>query len=223
MTLIFSADDKPYRQGDYVVMHKSICYPPTAPATTYIYYPDKIRMMDLVEWLPLISYRMVVITDRMPVISKSLEDKVVIPPSLKKEKSSHFNAINPIFRWSDRLRVFNGLEGVPIPLILAFLKANRNTDIETYRRLAQTTFELPPIYTQAVLSYSVKPKPNRVQWPKKKPKETDGDSTIFRHTDEYADIISLHAEDVLNVIRNIAPEEIPKGQPKRQTSIVEWL
>tara|TARA_Y100001938_G_scaffold150587_1_gene242246 strand:+ start:3303 stop:3974 length:672 start_codon:yes stop_codon:yes gene_type:complete len=223
MTLIFTADDTPYMGGDVVVMHKTVTYPPTAPNTTYILHPNKIVMSDLIEWLPLISYRLVVVTDKKPTIPKGYEDEIVIHPSLNKAKENHFNAINPIFRWSDRLRVLNGLVGVPMPLILAFLKSNRKTDIETFRRLAQATYTLPEIYSQAILAYSVQPISGRVEWPKKKPKTQERDSTIFRDTDLYADIISLHAEDVLNVIRVIAPTEIPKGKPKGQTSIVEWL
>ncbi len=223
MTLIFTADDTPYKGGDVVVMYKSITYPPTAPNTTYILHTNKVVMSDLIEWLPLISYRLVVVTDKKPTIPKHLQDEIVIHPSLNKDKTNHFNAINPIFRWSDRLRVFNGLVGVPMPLILAFLKANRTTDIETFRRLAKSTYTLPEIYSQAILAYSVQPISGRVEWPKKNPKSDEPNSTIFRHSDEYQDIISLYAEDVLNVIRVIAPEEVPKGQPKRQTSIVEWL
>lgn len=223
MTIIFTADDSSYRTGDFIVQHKEIIYPPTAPATTYIFHPHKLNMAELKTWLPLISYRLVVVVDKAPAIPKGLEDNIVIHPSLKKSKEGHFNAINTVFRWSDRQRVFKAIEGVPIPLIRAFLKSNRQADIETFRRLSQVIFTLPEAYAQAVMAYSVQPKPIKTEWPRKKPKSEERDSSIFRDTDLYAGIISLHADAVSNVIRATAPSELPKGLPKKQRSLIEWI
>jgi hypothetical protein len=223
MTIIFTADDASYRVGDFIVQHKEIVYPPTAPNTTYIFHPHKLDMAELKTWIPLISYRLIVVVDKAPAIPKGLEDSFIIHPSLKRSKEGHFNAINTVFKWSDRQRVFKAIQGVPIPLIAAFLKVNIKGDIETFRRISQTKFFLPEVYTEAIIAYSIKPSMKKTEWPRKKAKVDERDSSIFRLTDQYADIISIHADPVTNVIRQTAPSELPKGVAKRQTALVEWL
>ena len=62
-----------------------------------------------------------------------------------------------------------------------------------------------------------------MEWPKKSEKKQPYENSFFRMSDIYADIISAHAEDVVNAIRVINPTELPKGVPKKQTNLTEWL
>lgn len=223
MTIIFTADDTQYRVEGCVVMHGSMDYPPTAEQTTYIYYPRRFSLPDIMEWKPVVRGRLVVVLDKLPSIPAKYADEVVVHPSLKKAKEGHFTAIEPAFKWSDRGRAFKALQGVPMPLFLAFLRANRPADIETWRRLADVVFFLPEEYAHAVCAYSIQPAAKRIEWPKKSAKKEDHDSEVWRATDHYADIISVHAEEVINAIRVQRPTELPKGVPKKQKNLMEWL
>jgi len=223
MTLIFTSDDSQYRDENCVIMHGSIDYPPTASQTTYIYHPRRFVADEIFGWLPLIRGRFVVVLPNMPNIPAKYADEIVIHPSLKKAKESHFKAIEPAFRWSDRGRAFKAVQGVPVPLFLAFLRANRPTDIETWRRIADVAYTLPPEYAHAIFAYSVNPTASRIEWPKKSAKKEDHDSNVWRASDLYADIISVHAEEVTNAIRKQQPSELPKGVPKKPKSLLEWL
>lgn len=223
MTLIFTSDDSQYREEGCVIMHGSIDYPPTTSQITYIYHPRRFVADEIFGWLPLIRGRFVVVLPNMPNIPAKYADEVVIHPSLKKAKDGHFKALEPVFRWSDRGRAFKSVQGVPIPLFLAFLRANRPGDIETWRRLSKVTYTLPEDYAHAVFAYSIVPSASRIEWPKKSAKTKEHDSNMWRESDLYADIISVHAEDVVNAIRKQQPSELPKGVPKKAPSLLEWL
>lgn len=223
MTIIFTADDTQYRVEGCIIMHGSMDYPPTAEQTTYIYYPARFNLTDIMEWKPVVRGRLVVVLDNLPSIPAKYADEVVVHPSLKKAKEGHFTAIEPVFKWSDRGRAFKAIQGVPMPLFLAFLRANRPADIDTWRRLADVVFFLPEEYAHAVCAYSITPAAKRIEWPKKSAKKEDHDSEIWRATDQYADIISVHAEEVINAIRVQQPTELPKGVPKKQRNLMEWL
>tara|TARA_R100001510_G_scaffold34133_1_gene30639 strand:- start:32887 stop:33558 length:672 start_codon:yes stop_codon:yes gene_type:complete len=223
MTIILTSDDSQYREEGCVIMHGSMDYAPTAPHTTYIYHPRRFNLKDIMEWGPVVRGRLVVVIKNLPSIPAKYADEIVIHPSLKKTKEGHFTAIEPAFKWSDRGRAFKAIQAVPMPLFLAFLRVNRPADIETWRRLADVVFFLPEEYAHAVCAYSIVPAAKRVEWPKKTPKKEEHDSMVWRHTDCYADIISVHAEEVVNAIRIQQPSELPKGVAKRQRNILEWL
>jgi len=223
MTLIFTKDDSQYKVDGCIIMHNSLDYPPTAPDTTYLYYPHKLNLTEVLEWIPYIRHLLVVVVDNKPTIPAQYADVVVIHPSLKEAKESHFKAIEPVFRWGDRGRAMKAVQGVPIPLFLAFLRANRMGDIDTWRRLSQVQYFLPDEFAYAIFAYSVQPSANKMEWPKKSEKKQPYENSFFRMSDIYADIISAHAEDVVNAIRVINPTELPKGVPKKQTNLTEWL
>jgi len=221
--IIFAADDASFRTGHFVVMHKEILYPPTAPDTTYIFHPYRLNMADIISWIPYVSYRLVVIVKNKPTIPKKHEDDMVVHASLSKRQDGHIKGIQAAFTWSNRSKVFRGLRSVPMPLFAAFLRTNRPNDIETWRLLSQTTFFLPEEYSHAVCAYSIKPTVGRVDWPKKTVKDVEVDYTMFRDSDLYADLIICNATPVSNSIRTQAPEELPPVLPKKQQTLTEWI
>lgn len=221
--IIFAADDAPFRNGNFVVMHKDILYPPTAPDTTYIFHPYRFNMADVAAWIPYISHRLVVIVNNKPTIPKKYEEDMTIHPSLGKRQDGHIKAIQPAFAWSNRSKVYRGLRSVPMPLFAAFLRSNRPHDIDTWRLLAKTTFVLPEEYSHAVCAYSIQPRVGRVEWPKKTAKVAEIDNNMFRSTDLYADIIICNATPVSNSIRTQAPEQLPPVLPKKQQPLTEWI
>jgi len=220
--IIFTADDKKFRQGDFVVMHNEITYPPTAPDTTYILHTNKFTEADCITWEPLISHRLVVVTSKKPKITAKSSDFVIIDNNLRDNKVGFTRQLKSWHSWSDRGRTMPLIAEVPHPLTMAFFRTNHINDIESARLLSQTIFTLPDSYTNAVFAFSVKPKSTRMDWPTKKVAEASPPDQ-FRISDIYWMTLSKHAPEVQNMIRAVDTAQLPKGVAKRQTSIVEWL
>lgn len=223
--MILTKDDTQYKSGLHIVMHKEVIYPPTAPEMTYILHNDKPNIKELAEWLPYMpsSTMLVIVCESLPSVPKELAEEVIIHPSLNKTDKSPFQAINSIMTWGNRDRLKEAVKGVPMPLLIAYLRTNATDDIETFRRIGDTLYTLPNEYIESIMMYSIKPSNSRLKPPSKKFAVEEHDSNIWRNTDIYAGLISLHAPDVLNEIRRQMPNEIPASVPKRQQKLVDWL
>jgi hypothetical protein len=219
--VILAGDDKEFRVGDYIVMHNQITSPPTAPDTTYILHTRKFSESDILEWSPIVKYRLVVILPKLPTLTKKSEDVVIVHRSLRLGKESWSPMIDAMLRWSDRRRALPRIQQLPIPLAISAWRTNRPDDIRTARLLAAISFTLPDEYAHAVLCLFVKPDRSKVKWAKKK--KHDELPSSFRSTDAYCvDLIKL-APAVANHIRATEPSALPKGVKKRPEVVSEWL
>lgn len=219
--VILAGDDKEFRVGDYIVMHNEITSPPTAPDTTYILHTRKFSESDILEWSPVVKYRLVVILPKLPTLTRKSEDVVIVHRSLNKTKESFMPMIDAMLRWPDRKRALPRIKQIPIPLALSVWRTNRPGDIITARQLARVVFTLPDSYAHAVLCFFIKPDRSKVKWAKKK-KDEDLPSG-FRSSDAYCvDLIKL-APAVANHIRATEPEALPKGVKKKPEVVSEWL
>lgn len=223
--IIITKDETQYKSGLHIVMHKEVIYPPTAPEMTYILHNDKPNIKELAEWIPYMpsSTILVIVCESLPSVPKELAEDIIIHPSLNKTDRSPFQAINSIMTWGNRDRLKEVIKGVPMPLLIAYLRTNSPDDIDTFRRIGDTLYTLPQEYLEAIMMYSITPKNRRLNPPNKKLATEEHDSDIWRDTDIYAGIISLYSPEVLNEIRRMKPEELPSGASKRQKTLVDWL
>ena len=172
--------------------------------------------------MDVIGYRMVVVVEKLPTLSQETKDAIIIDKSLLVGKPNHKKQIDALFRWSDRKRVHQAFEGIPIPLALSFLRENKVDDIELWRMLADVTFTLPKEYAEAVMVYGVKPSRKQVKWPKKKAKEDERPS-IFRKSDLFwREIIEADASE-RNSLRDNNVQDLPKSVKKRKEKVISWL
>ena len=81
--IILAGDDSEFRVGDYIVMHREMTCIPSAPGTTYILHTRKFTEDDILQWAEIVSYRLVIILDKKPKLTKKSEDYVVVHKSLK--------------------------------------------------------------------------------------------------------------------------------------------
>jgi len=219
--IILTSDERAYRIGQ-VIETRGIEYAPVAPDTTYIIHGVKITEKEIKRWVDVVSYRMVFVLDKMPKLSKTIKELIIVDKSLKAGRDGFKREVEMMFRWDDRTRVFKSIRGVlPIPLALAFLRRNKIEEIELWRMLAQTSYTLPAEYTESLLAYGLKSSRSRWEWPKKsKKKESPPDG--FRESDKYwENIIALDGK-VRNDLRTKG-EPLPKGVKKGKESILEWL
>lgn len=218
--IILTADERPYKVGNFIES-SGIKYPPTAPKTTYIIHDYKITVKEIQEWIPIVNYRMVFVIKKLPRNVKKIEDEIIIDKSLNQSKDNYKRGIDALFRWNDRERARKLFTGTPIPLAMAFLKANHD-DIEIYRKLSQVIYQLPDSYAEAIMLYGLTPNMNRVNYPKKSKKDNDTPPLGFRESDIYwRDIVKISPK-VRNEIR-VKETTLPKGVKKTKESILEWL
>jgi hypothetical protein len=219
--LILTADERAYKNG-LVIETGGIVHPPTRTDITYICHMTKITEKEIKRWLDVIGYRMVVVVEKLPTLSQETKDAIIIDKSLLVGKPNHKKQIDALFRWSDRKRVHQAFEGIPIPLALSFLRENKVDDIELWRMLADVTFTLPIEYAEAVMVYGVKPSRKQVKWPKKKAKEDERPS-IFRKSDLFwREIIEADASE-RNSLRDNNVQDLPKSVKKRKEKVLSWL
>ena len=103
--IIFTADDKDFLEGNPIIMERTMQYPPTADNRTYILRnPKQFNEIDVLEWSPSISYRLVVVVDKLPRLTSKSEDLVIIHPSLERKKESFYRNAVALLRWKDRER-----------------------------------------------------------------------------------------------------------------------
>ncbi len=208
--IIFTIDPAPFMTGDYLVMYRTLDTAPTQANVTYILHTDKFGVKEIEKWSPVIQNKLVIVTEKAPKITKKIEDLVVVDDKLLiKKRDNYFGAIKSLLTWSDRRRVSKVLHDTPLPLVIAFLKQN-DVDIEVWRSLTKTHQILPEKYSRALLTYKIKPKTMRVNWPKKKTKEKERPD-VFEYDDEHWEIIKDNSITVANTLR------------KRKKVTDEWL
>ena len=217
--VIFTRDATPYRVGEYVEMY-SFDYPPTAPDVTYILHEDRFTEKNAQEWAEYIPYRLIIVTTK-DLTLKGDDERVFADRTLGGRKVSYKRNIEALFKWTDRLRILRYIAGVPLPLIGAFLKRNRQNDIETARRLAQVKFHLPDEYAHAVLAFSIEPTQGKVIWPTKRSDSKDDLLPFARTTDLYAKPLLDSAPEIRNMMRDQGVAV--KGMKKTKEGVNEWL
>ena len=219
--VILAGDDKEFRVGDYIVMHREMTCLPTAPGTTYILHTKKFTEEQILEWADIVAYRLVIIVETKPKLTKKSEDFVVVHDSLKKLPDLIGPSIGAMMRWRDRKAAANLVKQLPIPVALAVWRNAHPDDIDTARRLAQVAFTLPDEYAHAVLTYSINPnKPSRRLKPKKDDYEVPHG---FRLSDLYTEDLIRLAPNVANKIRTVDIEALPKGVKKTKQAVLDWL
>jgi len=219
--IILAGDDAEFKVGDYIVMHREMTCLPTAPGTTYILHVSKFTEDDIMEWAELVSYRLVVVLDKKPKLTKRSEDFVVVHESLKEPADNIGHAIGAMMRWRDRNAASSVVKTLPVPLALAVWRNAHPDDITTARRLAQVSFTLPDEYAHAVFTFSINPnKPSRRYKPKK---DDDEVPHGFRESDIYTEDLIRLAPDVANKVRTVDPVALPKGVKKTKQAVLDWL
>ena len=218
--IIYSSDPEPFRTENTIEMYGEIDTLPNVPNTTFILHNDKFTEKLANEWLPIISHRLVIITDKYPKLSKKHDERIAIHGSLKKITDNYSRRIKWLFGWSDRRRVYEQISNTPIPLIFSFLKMN-NKDIRLHRLLATTNFILDEKKTRAILSYGIEPTNNRMEWPKRKAK-IGAAPLPFRSDDLYWELIIQNQAVVANEVRAVN-KEIPSVIKKRKERTHTWL
>ena len=219
--VILTADERAYKHG-YVIETGGFVHPPVRPDITYIVHLRKTTEKEIKRWMNVVAYRLVVVIEKLPTLSQATKDAVIIDKSLLVGKPNHKRQIDALFRWSDRKRVHQAFEGMPIPLALSFLRENKKDDMRLWRLLADVAFTLPNEYAEAVMVYGVKPSRQQVKWPKKKPKADERPSR-FRASDKYwRKIIEADVEE-RNSLRSENIDNLPKTMKKRQEKVSQWL
>lgn len=217
--IIFTRDASIFKKGKHVVMYKHIDCDLSDKDTTYILL-GSLTSKEIKDWLPLVSGKLVVETNKNISIPKGLEDNIIIDKSLK-PKPTNYRWVKALFSWTDRRRVHKLMKGVPIPLAMAFVKQNNN-DIELYRRISKTYKHLSDDYSIAILTYSIKGENKQVKYPKKNKGETTVPS-IFRSNDKHWEMLVRTDVNVANLIRGNESGSLPKGVKKRREKVTEWL
>lgn len=218
--VIFTDDDAKYRKGDYVVMYGEMTVCPTAPETTFIYHTKSFSEADAIYWADAIPYRLVVVVERLPKLTKASEHCVILDQQVK-GKSDFSRSIRAALCWADRDRAHKALNAIPLPLTNAFLKVNVN-DISLGRLLARCRYTLHDDYTKAAIAYGVSPVRN-FKWPPKSKSSIDILPMGIRQTDKHIGIIVNNDAVVSNEIRTNQIESLPDGLPKKKQKVIEWL
>jgi len=219
--VIYTADERPYKSGNYVEMFNEMNTSPSVEELTCILHTDKFTEKDALGWRELISHRLVIVTEKKPKLTEKSEDFVILDPTLDKEEDDYIRAIQCVFRVRDRDFVRRQIQDVPVPLLLSFVRANRPNDLELHRSLNEIMFLLPNEYIYALVAYSIKPSGSRVQWPKKQKKQ-EFPPAPFRNNDLYWREILDNCPSVRNEVR-AGGDELPKGIRKRKEVVTEWV
>ena len=218
--VIFTNDDEKFMVGNYILMTGKIDTPPSNPDTTYILRTDRFTQKDVEAWLPYVGNRLVVCTEKPPVITGDLQDSVIIDEWATRQGRSYLNDVMAMLSWKDRKRVWYAIRELPIPYGLAFLRQNRD-DIALWRRIAQANMELPDEYVRAIFAYGVEASHEKTKWPKKN-KDVQDVPLPFRQTDKYWKEILEGNDSAANEIRDKAVE-IPKNINKTKVGANEWI
>ena len=219
--VILAGDDAEFRVGDYIIMHREMTCIPSAPGTTYILHTRKFTEENILEWASVVAYRLVVVLDKKPKLTKKSEDFVVVHDSLKDKPDPIGPAIGAMMRWRDRNAAHQVVKSLPVPLALAVWRNAHPDDITTARRLAKVSFTLPDEYAHAVFTYSINPnKPSRRLKPKKEDYEVPHG---FRLSDLYTEDLIRLAPEVANKVRTTDIQALPKGVRKTKQAVLDWL
>jgi len=218
--IIFTNDETPFRSDNEIIMHGMIDSIPTLKETTYILHSNKFSSDDVIIWSPLIQNKLVIVTEKLPKLSKKAKELCVIDDNLKKKDNNEtFMLVRGMVNWEDRNRVKAFYKDQPTALLLWFLKANVS-DIEMWRRVAKVLYFLPEKYLKASLVYGIKPSRKRVEWPKKKVTVKEKPE-LFRRTDKHWEILLENSITVANKVRDNG--NIPKGMRKTKQRQHKWI
>ena len=221
MVVILTNDDAKYVKGNNIKMRGEMTYPPTSQDVTYIVYGYKPKEDEILYWNKVCPYRLVYVVNKLPKMKQSTKDEIII--DMPNTKQSYNRQIEAIFKWPDRLRVYNQIQQVPIPLILAFLKVNRPNNMKLWRLLSDVTFTLSDDYVYALLAFGVDFNRDKFLWPKKKSKNTDEIPSQFRQGDEWWKTITENSPEVANHIRENEIDSLPKKMKKKKEKVIEWI
>tara|TARA_R100001509_G_scaffold152578_2_gene112933 strand:- start:355 stop:1023 length:669 start_codon:yes stop_codon:yes gene_type:complete len=221
--IFLTADERPYKKGNFILSH-GVKYLPTAPSTTYIVFESKITEKTIKEWIDVVAFRLVFVIDKLPKLSKEIKERIIIDKSLNTNDGGVNRAINSMFKYGDRQFVYQTLKATntPIPLALAWMKANYDSDIQKWRRMAEVMFTLPDTYAYAIMAFCIKGTGKNPIYPKKK------DTRIilppdypFRDSDKYGIMLLNKLADIRNDLRIEQPEQ--NLITKRLEPTVSWL
>ena len=219
--VIYTKDASRYQTGHYLVMHRELTTPPTAPDTTFILHSDRFAEKDVLYWAPVVPYRLVVVCNKAPRLTSASEDLAILDATLKIPKADYGRAMRAALCWADRDRAHRALEPVPLPLANAFVRANVD-DIEVGRLLARCRYVLHDDYTRAVIAYGV-PQVRDFSYPPKSASSIDILPGSMRKSDAHWDVIVRNDTAVTNEVRRDEPDALPKGVLKKQQEQLEWL
>ena len=198
-----------------------MCSPPICDNTTYIFHTDKFTEKDVLEWLPEIRHRLVIVTDKYPRITKKSEDSVIVDESLKKTKKvNHVRGCSAMLSWSDRDRVLSEIENTPIPLALSFAKTNIPHQMDFWR-MASKTLILSDEYTRALMAYGITPDVRHVKYPTKSKAAVEVPHP-FTPRDKYWELIINNNKSVANRVRD-TNKELPPKMKKTKEVVNEWI
>ena len=221
--IFITADEIPYKKGNFILSH-GVKYLPTAPSTTYIVFMSAVTEKVIKEWIDVVSFRLVFVVDKLPKLSKQIKSRIIIDNSLLKGTDNTNRAINSIFKYGDRQYVYELLKAskTPLPLAMAWLKANDDSAMQKWRRMAEVMFTLPDTYSYAILAFCVKATGKNPTYPKKK------DTRVilphdypFRDSDKYGMVLLNNLADIRNELRIEQPEQTLIT--KRKEPSVSWL
>jgi hypothetical protein len=215
--LIFTRDATPYREGEYVEGKEILCSP-SCEDLTLIVHEKRPKKEECLAWLPYVSYRMVFVCEQAPDLKD--HESVIFDKTMNRKKDNFMPKIQSVLRWKDRNRTWAMARGVPIPLMLAFLREN-DRNIDLWRLLAKGFTWTPEEYQMAAICFGTTPV-LRTTYPKKK-SQVETLPNGFRESDLYADIIATHDPKVGNDLRVQAKDTLPKKAKKKMQGVVDWL
>lgn len=220
--IFLTADERPFKKGDYIIS-QGMSHLPTAPQTTYIVFDEKVSEKTIMKWFDVVSFRLVFVTSKLPRLSQTVKDKIIIHESLDASKESYNRPINAMVSYNDRKYVYSLLESTqtPVPLMLSWLRVNAQNQPSAWRLLADVAFTLPDTYAYAVAAFCVRPAAGKPRWPKKREKDDALDIGGFRESDVYAGHLLENSADIRNELRDVEPQQDIIG--KRQETLTQWL
>ncbi len=219
--VIFTKDDERYKTGDYFAMYGELTVSPSAPHTTYILHINKFTEKDAIFWARVVPFRLVVVCDKLPKLTKASEHCVILDQSIKTSKPDFSRKMRAALCWADRDRAHTALGPIPLPLANAFIKVNVN-DINLGRLLARCRYTLHENYTRAAIAYGVNPVRN-FKWPSKKANKDYILPTGVRQTDQHIATILNNDVIVANELRLNNMEALPAGLNKTKQEVIQWL
>jgi len=218
--IIFTTDETPFRCENEIIMYGSIDVIPTVKETTYILHTNKFSSDDVIYWSDIIKSRLVIVTEKIPKLSKKAKELCIIDDKLKAQNTPDvFLLVKALMNWQNRDKVKQMYQDQPTPLLLWFLKGNVS-DIKLWRRVSKVLYQLPEKYLQAVLLYGIKPSRQRAVWPKKTKKEKERPS-LFRESDKHWELILENSKAVANKVRDDG--DVPSGMKKTKEKVIDWI
>ena len=214
--LIFTLDPTRYREGHYVEGMNIPCSP-NVKDLTVITHASKPSVKEALSWLPHIAYRMVWVCAKPP----STNDERVIYDDTYTKDSGFDLALISMLRLRDRKKVFDVLSGVPMPVVIPYLRKNHK-DLRLWKNLINSFGEVPVEYQNAFVAYGHNPEGGWVfkpDYPQKSQKPIYG----FRESDKYTEIIVRNCKENANNVRKNDIDTLPKGMKKREERGSEWL